>query len=134
MQRPTTHQLFGLLVLGFGLFSTIHSSLAQGAYIPYDREYYHKVDRYEILQGRNSPFFNSGYKPYRRDILTKYLDSLAENPSVIQSKADQFNLDYLSQDNWEFSEREIAGSRKPFLKALYKRPGDFAAYEVDDVG
>src|SRR5690606_28721373 len=82
----------------------------------------------------NSPFFNSGYKPYRRDILTKYLDSLAENPSVIQSKADQFNLDYLSHDNWEFSEREIAGSRKPFLKALYKRRGDFAAYEGDDFG
>jgi hypothetical protein len=134
MQTLSTLRLFGLLVFGFGLFSNIPSSLAQGAYIPYDREYYHKVDRYEILQGGNNPFFNSGYKPYRRDILAKYLDSLAENPSVIQSQADQFNLEYLSQDSWEFSKREIPGSKKPFLKSLYKRPGDFAAYEGDDFG
>jgi hypothetical protein len=134
MQKANTLRLFGLLVLGLGLFSNIQFSLAQGAYIPYDRDYYHKIDRYEILQGGNNPFFNSGFKPYRRDILAQYLDNLAENPSVIQSKADQFNLGYLSQDNWEFSKREIPGSKKPFLNALYKRPGDFAAYEGDDFG
>lgn len=134
MQKFTFRRLFGLFVLGFGMLSSAQSSLAQGAYIPYDRDYYHKVDRYEILQGRNNPFFNSGYKPYRRDILAKYLDSLAENPEVIQSKADQFNLDYLSQDSWEFSEREIPGSKKPFLKKLYRQPADFAHYEGKDFG
>ena len=134
MLKSTSQRIVSLLIIGIGFFSTIHSSLAQGAYIPYDRDYYHKIDRYEILQGRNNPFFNSGYKPYRRDILADYLDSLAENPAVVQSKADQFNLDYLSQDSWEFSEREIPGSKKPFLKKLYKQPGDFAAYEGNDFG
>lgn len=134
MQKTTNSRLFGPLVVVFGLLLFPHFSYAQGAYIPYDREYYHKVDRYEILQGRNNPFFNSGFKPYRRDILAQYLDSLAENPEVIRSKADQFNLDFLSQDNWEFSKRNIPTSKKSFLKSLYRRPGDFAHYEGEDFG
>lgn len=134
MQKPIALRHLALLFLVFGFFFCCQFALAQGAYIPYDREYYHKIDRYEILQGRNNPFFNSGYKPYRRDILAQYLDSLAEDPEVIQSKADQFNLDFLSQDNWEFSDREIPASKKPFLKSLYRRPGDFAHYEGEDFG
>ncbi|WP_332912115.1 hypothetical protein [Algoriphagus boritolerans] len=112
MQKTTPTQLFGLLIFVFGLLLIPDLSFAQGAYLPYDRDYYHKVDRYEILQGRNNPFFNSGYKPYRRDILAKFLDSLAKNPEVIRSKADRFNLDYMSQDNWEFSEQETPESKK----------------------
>lgn len=134
MQKITDPRLFGLLLVVLGLLLFPHFSYAQGSYIPYDREYYHKVDRYEILQGRNNPFFNSGFKPYRRDILAQYLDSLPENPEVIRSKADQFNLDFLSQDNWEFSKRNIPLSKKPFLKSLYRRPGDFAHYEGEDFG
>ncbi len=134
MQKTTFIRQFGLFAFGLAFFFSIHSSLAQGAYVPYDRDYYQKVERYEILQGKNNPFFNSGYKPYRRDILAKYLDSLAANPEVIQSQADQFNLDYLSQDNWEFSERELPASKKPFLKSLYRKPGDFVHYEGEDFG
>ena len=134
MQKLTSNRLFGGIALAFGLLFITQFSLAQGAYIPYDRDYYHKFERYEILQGKTNPFFNTGFKPLRRDILANYLDSLAENPEVIQSKADQFNLDYLSQDNWEFSEREIPDSKKPFLKSLYRKPGDFAHYEGEEFG
>lgn len=134
MQKPIVIRRLALLFLVFGFFSFSQFIFAQGAYIPLDREYYHKIERYEILQGRNNPFFNTGYKPYRRDILAQYLDSLAENPEVIQSKADQFNLDFLSQDNWEFSEQKTKESKKSFLKSLYRRPGDFAHYEGEDFG
>jgi hypothetical protein len=134
MQKTTNTRLFGPLLFMFGLTFFPHLSFAQGAYIPYDRDYYHKVDRYEILQGRNNLFFNTGYKPYRRDILAQYLDSLAANPEVIRSKADRFNLGYLSQDNWEFSEQETPESKKRFLKSLYRRPGDFAHYESEEFG
>ena len=133
MQKNLYLRLFFLI----GILQTIvvsYPALCQGAYIPYDREYYHKIERYEILQGKTNPFFNTGFKPFRRDILALYLDSLAENPTVIQSKSDQFNLDYLSQDSWEFSKRELPESKKPFLKSLYRRPGDFAHYEGEDFG
>jgi hypothetical protein len=43
-------------------------------------------------------------------------------------------LDFLSQDNWEFSKRKIPESKKPFLKSLYRRPGDFAHYEGEEFG
>lgn len=109
-------------------------AFSQGAYIPYDRDYYHKIERYEILQGKTNPFFNTGFRPFRRDIVAQYLDSLAENPQVIQSKADQFNLNYLSQDSWEFSKRDLPKSKKPFLRSLYSQPGDFAHYEGEEFG
>ena len=114
MPKTTLRLFFYLFALAISMLYGVQSSLAQSAYIPYDREYYHKIDRYEILQGGNNPFFNSGYKPYRRDILAQYLDSLAENPEVILSDADQFNLQYLSQDSWEFSQRKLPSSKNPF--------------------
>ncbi|MHA7131005.1 hypothetical protein [Algoriphagus namhaensis] len=104
---------------------------AQGSYAPYDRDYYHRFERYEILQGTNNPFFMTGFKPVRRDHLAQYLNSL-QGSSVIRSRADQFNLDYLSQDNWEFVSRETPESNKPFLKSLYRRPGDFAHYYSEE--
>lgn len=104
---------------------------AQGSYIPFDRDYYHRFERYEILQGKNNPFFQTAYKPQRRDLLAKYLDSLANDP-VIFTASDRFNLAYLAQDNWEFVSQETPDSNKPFLKKLYRKPGDFAHYYSED--
>jgi hypothetical protein len=85
MQKPIALRHLAHLFLVFGFFICPQFIFAQGAYISLDREYYHKIERYEILQGGNNPFFNTGYKPYRRDIIAQYLDSLAENPEVIRS-------------------------------------------------
>ncbi|MDF2157586.1 hypothetical protein [Algoriphagus sp. CAU 1675] len=131
MHKPFEFRRF---LFGFWLTVFLASpffALAQGSYIPYDRDYYHKIERYEILQGKNNSFFQTGFKPYRRDILAQYLDSLSQDP-VIRSSSDRFNLDYLSQDNWEFVQRETPESEKPFLKKLYRRPGDFAHYYSED--
>ncbi len=117
---------FFLIALTFPYFS-----FSQGSYIPYDRDYYHRIERYEILRGQNNPIFQTGVRPWRRDLLGKYLDSLASDP-VIQTKSDQFNLAYLSQDNWEFVSEETPLSKKPFLNALYKRPGDLAFYNSEE--
>ncbi|WP_370627631.1 hypothetical protein [Algoriphagus sp. NBT04N3] len=131
MQKLTCHYLaWGNLI--FLMFLTSHTStFAQGSYIPYERDYYHRIERYEILQGQNNPFFQTGFKPYRRDIVAKYLDSLVNDP-VIQSSSDRFNLAYLAQDNWEFVTQETPESKNPFLKKIYRRPGDFAHYYSDD--
>lgn len=132
MQKRSSLRLTLSLLIFIASYSIPFFSFAQGSYIPYDRDYYHRIERYEILQGKSNPFFNTGYKPQRRDHVAKYLDSLAQDSSVIQSRVDQFNLKYLTQDNWEFVEQETELSKKPFLKALYKRPGDFAYYNSDE--
>lgn len=116
--------------IGFLIF-TQSLAQAQGSYIPFDRDYYHRFERYEILQGKNNPFFQTAYKPQRRDLLAKYLDSLANDP-VISTASDRFNLAYLAQDNWEFVTQETPDSKKPFLKKLYRKPGDFAHYYSED--
>lgn len=104
---------------------------AQGSYIPFDRDYYHRFERYEILQGKNNPFFQTAYKPQRRDLLAKYLDTLVNDPAI-STASDRFNLAYLAQDNWEFVTQETPDSKKPFLKKLYRKPGDFAHYYSED--
>ncbi|WP_057939326.1 hypothetical protein [Algoriphagus resistens] len=119
------------LLLPVIVFLVPFLSQAQGSYIPYNRDYYHILDRYDILRGQNNPVYRSATKPYRRDDVAAFLDSLADDP-VIRSRSDKFNLAYLSQDNWEFVSRETPESKKPFLKGLYRRPGDFAHYYSDE--
>ena len=131
MQKLTCHYLAWGNLIFLMLLASHTSTFAQGSYIPYEREYYHRIERYEILQGQNNPFFQTGFKPYRRDIVAKYLDSLV-NDQVIQSSSDRFNLAYLAQDNWEFVNQETPESKNPFLKKIYRRPGDFAHYYSDD--
>lgn len=134
MNKSLFHQIFPAWCFLVILFIHSQPSFSQGGYLPFDRTYYHKIERYEILQGNTNPFFNTGFKPFRRDIVAQFLDSLAQNPKVIQSKADQFNLAYLSQDSWEFSSRKIPSSKKSFLKSLYRQPGDFAHFESEEFG
>jgi len=131
MQNISLRNSQASLIFFLAAFLYPYFSFSQGSYIPYDRDYYHRIERYEILRGHNNPIFQTGVRPWRRDLLGKYLDSLATDP-VIQSKSDVFNLAYLSQDNWEFMSNETPLSKKPFLNALYKRPGDLAYYNSDE--
>ncbi|WP_425636084.1 hypothetical protein ACPUEN_11865 [Algoriphagus yeomjeoni] len=131
MLKLYKHHLSLRLLILVSLFFLPLFAFAQGSYIPYDRDYYHKIERYEILQGKNNPVFHTGAKPYRRDHLAQFLDSIA-NDAVIRTSVDRFNLAYLSQDNWEFVSRETPLSKNPLFDAIYKRPGDFAYYNSDE--
>lgn len=130
-KTPSLRLFISIFFLVLGVKSP--EAKAQGSYLPYDRDYYHQLERYEILSGKTSSLINTGFKPYRRDRIAQFVDSLT-NQSVIQTSADRFNLAYLSQDNWEFSANETPASKSPFLKSLYQRPGDFAHYEGEDFG
>ncbi|MBW3470400.1 hypothetical protein [Arthrospiribacter ruber] len=103
------------------------NTFGQGAYIPYNRDYYHLIERFEILEGKNNPIFHTGFKPFRRDQVASYLDTLATG-NLIQSNVDRFNLNYLSNDNWEFIDRETENSKRPLLGGLYRKPSDFFHY------
>lgn len=101
----------------------ITSLQAQSAYLPYNRAYYHLLERYEIKKGDFNPHFNTGFKPYRRDYIATYVDSL----TLFQHRVNlvgRFNLNYLRDDNWEFSSFE---SRKSLTSVwgIYRKPSDF---------
>ncbi|MDO9551321.1 hypothetical protein [Rhodonellum sp.] len=117
------------LLLAFALFLLFEvQSFAQGAYAPFDRDYYHLIERYEIRQGTMNPSFHTGFKPYRRDQIAAFLDSLSTS-SKLTSRSDRQNLSYLGNDNWEFLNDEPEDSKTPILKTFYRKPADFFHYK-----
>ncbi len=123
MKKHLLSAFFLLLLIG-------SHSFGQSSYVPFNRDYYHLLERYEIQQGEFNRNFQTGFKPYRRDHVAAYLDSL-NNSGIITSKADAFNYNYLSNDNWEFMASETEDSKNPILKNIYKKPSDFYYYRDD---
>lgn len=103
----------------------VSASPAQSVYIPLDRDYYHLLDRYILLE-KETNTFKTAFKPYRRDQTALFLDSIMQKATV-WNKVDRFNLAYLRDDNWEFSEKLTASSNRPW-KGLYRKPADFFHY------
>lgn len=100
------------------------SYLTQGqdVYAPLNQDYYHLIDREEILNKYLSPTIHTSYKPYRRADIVDHIDSISSNDD---------NKQYLLTDNWEHLENgaAFARSKKPFLKWFYKSRSDM--YHVD---
>lgn len=97
---------------------------AQSTNATLNEDYYHWIDRYEIKSGRIVPGFFSSIKPYKRDVIVGYVDTLAQNETIFSSRSDKHNLEFLRNDSWEWSRPETNTSKKPFLKALYRNKSD----------
>ncbi len=106
--------------------------LAQSTNAPLNDDYYHWVDRYEIKAGRVAPEIFTGVKPYKRDALVAFIDSVDRKDNVFTSKSDQFNKSYLRIDSWEWSRSEESDSRKPALKHLYKKKSDLVHADLPE--
>ncbi len=106
------------------LISSI-SGFSQSTNAPLNEDYYHWIDRYEIKAGRVAPELFTSTKPYKRSAIVALVDSLNKKDQVFTSKSDQFNYEYLRNDNWEWSRSETSTSTKPFLKHLYNKKSDF---------
>jgi len=101
---------------------------AQSVYAPLNQDYYHLIDRQEVLNKSFSPSIHSSFKPYKRVDIVSSLDSI--RPSI--SSVDNFNNAFLYHDNWEFSNKEEALSKKPFLNKFYETQPDFYHADVKD--
>jgi hypothetical protein len=99
-------------------------AFAQSTNATLNEDYYHWIDRYEIKSGKIVPGFFTSVKPYKRDAIIKYLDTLATDAAIFSSPSDQFNLTYLRNDSWEWSRAETNTSKKPIFKSLYKKKSD----------
>src|SRR5271154_2089543 len=100
-------------------------ALAQSTNASYNPDYYHWIDRYEIKAGRIAPEVFTSVKPYQRKAIVAFVDSLQAKDNVFTSRSDQFNYQYLRNDNWEWSHAETNTSARPVLKQLYKKKSDF---------
>lgn len=99
---------------------------SQSANLPLNRDYYHLLERFEIMSGGFSPTFHSHVKPYQRQWVGQYVDTLYSNADFIQrlSSRDRFNLQYLATNNWEWTANDSSDSKKPILKAFYRKRND----------
>ncbi len=100
--------------------------MAQSVNVPLNEDYQHKAERYRLLQGELSDDFHPSFKPYRRDKMIAYLESLDTD----LNERDRFNFDYLYNDSWEYAEQEPIASRKTFLKRFYRNSSDL--FHVDE--
>jgi hypothetical protein len=122
--KTTLFTLFCLLLLA-------NATRAQSSYAPLNEDYYHWIDRYEVKSGRINAQLFTTVKPYKRSAIAAYSDTLNQ-VGAFESSVDQFNYDYLRNDNWEWSRTENNQSRKPVLRHFYKKKSDFYYVDSED--
>ncbi|MDN5205206.1 hypothetical protein QQ008_27730 [Fulvivirgaceae bacterium BMA10] len=109
-----------IVILGFTC-----NVFSQSANAPLNKFYYHLLDRYEIKSGKVSESFHSSSKPYDRKAIAAFVDSIRlSEDTVFLNPTDRYNLQYLANDNWEWSQTAKNNSKKPFLKKLYRNQSD----------
>ena len=111
-----------LLLIIVGSCPVGHLTWAQSSYAPLNEDYYHLIERYEILSGQQTQGFDTHLKPYRRRAIGQFIDSLTlEAPST----QDGFNRSYLANDNWDYAHTDDSLTQRPLLKYFFRRPSDF---------
>ncbi len=116
---------------GFVFLICFYQVGAQSTNATLNEDYYHWIDRYEIKSGKIVPGFFTSIKPYKRDAIVRYVDTLAAS-GIFTSRADEFNRDYLRNDSWEWSKSETNESKKPFLKKLYRKKSDLLYVDIPE--
>ncbi|MFW5760731.1 MAG: hypothetical protein ACOCXH_07125 [Cyclobacteriaceae bacterium] len=122
-RRYTVFTIFAALIFSS---SNLHS---QSVNAPLADQYYHLIDRYEIKQGKWSETFHSSVKAYQRKAIAAFVDSV-KNEDLFFSISDDFNLQYLANDNWEWYDSVPAFNSNPVFNTFYRVPTDF--YHVDE--
>jgi hypothetical protein len=118
-------------LLGSTFILSCTLTFAQSTYAPLNEDYYHIIDRYEIKSGKIYPQIFTTIKPYKRSDIVSFLDSI-KSKDLFESRVDQFNYTYLTNDSWEWSRSVESDSRAPVLKHFYKKESDL--YFVDSDG
>ncbi|WP_114781930.1 hypothetical protein [Botryobacter ruber] len=103
--------------------------LAQDVYMPYNRDTYHLVDRYQIKYGSEVPQLQTSVRPYGRKDVAALAEISAANATTA---VDEFNTAYLLNDNWNYTTAEDNESDKPILKYFYRNKTDLYHYESED--
>ena len=122
------------IYLFLSILSITHLSFAQSSYIPLGSGSIHLLDRLEIKSGKLAdPLeFSTSTKAYKRASIAAYVDSF--DVSHIQlSKQDYFNLDYLQNDNFEYSKSENTKSKRSlFGNTIFEHKAAFANHTAKD--
>jgi len=110
------------------LLSGFYTAFGQSTNLPLNEDYYALINRYQILGNGINKENHSTFRPYFRSTLRPILDSLS---GTLKSRIDQFNFQYLMNDNGEIFESE--DSQKPVLRHFYKKKTDLISVRTPDL-
>ena len=119
-----------IIALGIAWTFLPLASLAQSVNVPLNKDYYHLIERYQVKCGLQSSDF--AMKPWQRKNVALLADFLRSSDTIALSQQDAFNLEYLAQDNWEWSTTVNPDSDKPTFKHFYKKKSDLFHYADED--
>ncbi len=103
---------------------------SQSSNIPLNPDYHSLVQRYEVLSGRLSASFHSSVKPFSRQSIGNWLNTLNQ-VNYNFSPADTFNLNYLARDNWTFTTTEPLPG-KGLWNTFYTQPADLYSVKTNN--
>lgn len=118
-----------------GLVATIGgiiSSAAQSTLIPFNADYYHLVERYEIRRGKFSEHLMMSVKLLERRGVAALADSILKEKRFPLSRSDRFNLFYLLNDNSEWADTTNDKNKYPLLGTFYRFTPDLYRVDVKD--
>ncbi|MHA6249826.1 hypothetical protein ACXYMU_17915 [Pontibacter sp. CAU 1760] len=108
-----------LLTAGF-------SVQAQDVYVPYNPDVYHWIDRYQIKYGDRVPSLQTAVRPYGRADVADLAEVSARNG---HNAVDQFNAQYLLNDNWNYTDQARNDSDRPVLKHFFRNKTDLYHFQ-----
>ena len=98
------------------------TSFGQSSFVPLNGDYYHIIDREEILNKEFSPTIYSSFKPYKRSDVVRSMESIGQKSP---------NYEYIMIDNWEFATDSLAVSKKPTARWFYPTKSDMMMVNED---
>ena len=105
-------------------YLTQNVAWGQSTHASLNEDYYHWIDRYETKSGKISTHLFTTVKPYTRESIVAFTDSLNAD-STFTSKADRFNRNFLRNDSWEWSRAESSNNPRPIWNTFYKKKSDW---------
>jgi opacity protein-like surface antigen len=109
-----------LCALGL-ILAAVSAAQAQDVYVPYNQDVYHWIDRYQILYGDKVPQLQTAVRPYGRQDVAELAEVSARNA---RTAADQFNAQYLLNDNWNYTDESRNDSERPIWNTFYTNKTD----------
>ncbi|MBP6732653.1 MAG: hypothetical protein KA149_11375 [Chitinophagales bacterium] len=111
-----------LLLFGFMVALSV-SAFAQGTFVPLNGDANVYMDRLDIKFSKILPVLHTGDKPYHRGKAAKAAETLLLS-NLRFNKTLRFQLQYLVDDNGEWTDSLVSRTRKPLWK-FYREPASF---------
>ncbi|MGV3540640.1 MAG: hypothetical protein ACO1OQ_12580, partial [Rufibacter sp.] len=116
-----------IYLLLFFCLAYLTQAFAQDATVPLNQDVYRLIDRYHIKY--NTEDLHTSFKPYGRARVARLAET-AEQDLSEKSAQDQYNINYLLNDNWNYTRHDRENtSRRTLLKYFYEKKSDFYSYE-----